>query len=90
MKPGYKQTEVGVIPEEWEVNTLGSMTALLTNGFVGKPTVRTSNGWRRSTGSMRLDSALGILLKKGTLKQLKASSVSIIGTKKPNSTEMNC
>ncbi len=23
VKPGYKQTEVGVIPEEWEVSTLG-------------------------------------------------------------------
>ena len=23
VKPGYKQTEVGVIPEEWEVNALG-------------------------------------------------------------------
>ena len=23
MKPGYKQTEVGVIPEEWEVSTVG-------------------------------------------------------------------
>ena len=22
MKPGYKQTEVGVIPEEWEVKSL--------------------------------------------------------------------
>lgn len=35
VKPGYKQTEVGVIPEEWEVKTLGSLTTLLTNGFVG-------------------------------------------------------
>lgn len=38
MKPGYKQTEVGVIPEEWEVRTLGSLTTLLTNGFVGTAT----------------------------------------------------
>ena len=38
VKPGYKQTEVGVIPEEWEVKTLGSLTALLTNGFVGTAT----------------------------------------------------
>jgi type I restriction enzyme S subunit len=37
-KPGYKQTEVGVIPEEWGVETLGSITTLLTNGFVGKAT----------------------------------------------------
>ena len=25
MKPGYKQTEVGVIPEDWEVKTLGEI-----------------------------------------------------------------
>ena len=25
MKPGYKQTEVGVIPEEWEVKPLGEL-----------------------------------------------------------------
>ena len=24
MRPGYKQTEVGVIPEDWEVKSLGS------------------------------------------------------------------
>jgi len=35
---GYKQTEVGVIPEGWEVKTLGELTTLLTNGFVGKVT----------------------------------------------------
>ena len=38
MKPGYKQTEVGIIPEEWQVKTLGSLTSLLTNGFVGTAT----------------------------------------------------
>ncbi len=25
LKPGYKQTEVGVIPDEWEVNALGTI-----------------------------------------------------------------
>ena len=28
LKPGYKQTEVGVIPEDWEVKTLGSLITL--------------------------------------------------------------
>jgi hypothetical protein len=31
MKPGYKQTEVGVIPEEWDVKTLGQMAALTSS-----------------------------------------------------------
>jgi type I restriction enzyme S subunit len=47
VKPGYKRTEVGVIPEEWEVKTLGSLTRLLTNGFVGTVTnayVETDDG----------------------------------------------
>ena len=36
--PGYKQTEVGVIPEDWKVTDLGSLTVLMTNGFVGTAT----------------------------------------------------
>ena len=32
VKPGYKQTEVGVIPEDWDVNTLGK-TIYLQAGF---------------------------------------------------------
>ena len=38
VKPGYKQTEVGVIPEEWDVRTMDSLTSLMTNGFVGTAT----------------------------------------------------
>ena len=32
---GYKQTEVGVIPEDWDVLPMSSLTTLMTNGFVG-------------------------------------------------------
>ena len=35
---GYKQTEVGLIPEDWQTPTLGSLTSLMTNGFVGTAT----------------------------------------------------
>lgn len=38
MKRGYKQTEVGVIPEEWVVKSMDSLTSLMTNGFVGTAT----------------------------------------------------
>ena len=38
VRSGYKQTEVGVIPEDWGVASLGSLTALMTNGFVGTVT----------------------------------------------------
>ena len=33
--PGYKQTEVGVIPEDWEEPQLSDLTIMMTNGFVG-------------------------------------------------------
>ncbi len=38
LRAGYKKTEVGVIPEEWRTESLGSLTTLMTNGFVGTAT----------------------------------------------------
>lgn len=35
VREGYKNTEVGVIPEDWEVKKLSDLTSLMTNGFVG-------------------------------------------------------
>ena len=32
VKPGYKQTEVGVIPEEWEVKRLGDLGGVVRGG----------------------------------------------------------
>lgn len=32
MKPGYKQTEVGLIPEEWEVKSLGDLGGVVRGG----------------------------------------------------------
>jgi type I restriction enzyme S subunit len=37
VKPGYKQTEVGVIPEEWGVGRLGSIAALERGKFTARP-----------------------------------------------------
>ena len=34
-RPGYKETKVGWIPEDWDVEPLKDMTTLMTNGFVG-------------------------------------------------------
>ena len=34
VKPGYKQTEVGVIPEDWQISAMEALTSLMTNGFV--------------------------------------------------------
>jgi type I restriction enzyme, S subunit len=38
VRPGYKQTEVGAIPLNWDAKTMGSLTSLMTNGFVGTVT----------------------------------------------------
>lgn len=32
---GYKQTEVGVIPNDWLISEMRELTTLMTNGFVG-------------------------------------------------------
>ncbi len=63
VKKGYKQTEVGVIPEDWEVRNVGSLTSKVGSGITplggndnyleyGRPFVRSQNiGW----GDLRLD-----------------------------------
>ncbi|MBV6388509.1 MAG: hypothetical protein JNIBNLAF_00102 [Nitrosomonas europaea] len=35
VKPGYKQTEVGVIPEDWDVQQLGELKPFVTSGSRG-------------------------------------------------------
>ena len=57
LRPGYKQTEVGVIPEDWEVNRLGEKASKVGSGITpmggdkvykreGRPFLRSQNvGW---------------------------------------------
>ena len=54
VKPGYKQTEVGVIPEEWEVIPLSKTAKRITRGASPRPIdspvwfdARSSVGWVR-------------------------------------------
>jgi type I restriction enzyme S subunit len=42
-KQEYKKTEVGIIPKEWNINALGGISNLITNGFVGVATPYYSN-----------------------------------------------
>ena len=37
MKPGYKQTEVGVIPEDWEVLSFGKLAHIERGKFTARP-----------------------------------------------------
>ncbi len=43
LAPGYKQTEAGLIPNDWETSPLGELTMMMTNGFVGTATRHYSN-----------------------------------------------
>jgi type I restriction enzyme S subunit len=50
LRPGYKQTEVGVIPEEWEVSSVGSMGGVRSGKALAvnapgelRPYLRTTN-----------------------------------------------
>ncbi|WP_324743020.1 restriction endonuclease subunit S [Pseudomonas veronii] len=38
VRPGYRLTDIGVYPIEWDVKKLGEITTLMTNGFVGTAT----------------------------------------------------
>jgi type I restriction enzyme, S subunit len=37
LKPGYKQTEVGVMPEEWKSTSVSGIAASSRNAIVGGP-----------------------------------------------------
>ena len=37
LKPGYKQTEVGVIPEDWDCVSIQSAASNTSNAIVGGP-----------------------------------------------------
>lgn len=44
MRPGYKQTEVGIIPDEWDVASIGSLIFDYRGGASLRPSDFTSNG----------------------------------------------
>ena len=44
VKPGYKQTEVGIIPDDWNVVAFESITTTIGDGLHGTP-VYSSNGY---------------------------------------------
>ncbi len=44
LRPGYKQTEVGVIPEDWEARQIGDLHPFVTSGSRGWATFYTDYG----------------------------------------------
>jgi type I restriction enzyme S subunit len=68
LKPGYKQTEVGVIPEDWEVSCLQNMVKLgPKNGYSGQ-----SGSDPRGTATLSLSATSSgrIVLSEETIKYL--------------------
>lgn len=64
LKPGYKQTELGVLPSEWEVRTVGSMGGVVTGKALAvngpgrmRPYLRTKNVF---DGQIVLDDVLSM------------------------------
>lgn len=61
MKAGYKNTEVGVIPEDWEVKELGKLNPFITSGSRGWAKYYSTNGFifiritNMNRGSINLD-----------------------------------
>jgi len=43
IKKGYKQTDIGVIPEDWEVKSIGEIALKFLNG--GTPSTNIPNFW---------------------------------------------
>ena len=53
MKPGYKQTEVGVIPEDWEVKPLGELGKFKNGINKGKECIGIPGpSWRSTTNGL--------------------------------------
>ena len=46
IRPGYKQTEVGVIPEDWDALPLSAITSEIGDGLHGTPTYSSNVGGR--------------------------------------------
>lgn len=45
VKKGYKQTELGVIPEDWEITNMSNIVTVMTNGFVGTAKTHYTEGF---------------------------------------------
>lgn len=77
VKQGYKQTEIGVIPEDWEVGNLKDITALFKSGYGitsrdisetdGKYPVYGGNGLRGFTNTFTHNDKLLLIGRQGAL-----------------------
>ncbi len=80
IKKGYKQTEIGVIPEDWEVKKLELVINKFING--GTPSTQNENYWTGNipwiTGADILNQKVSIVRRYITKNAVKNSSTNII------------
>jgi type I restriction enzyme, S subunit len=77
---GYKNTEIGVIPEDWEVKPLGDFVKKFING--GTPSTSIAENWEGEipwiTGADILNQKVAVIRRYITPKALKNSSTNVI------------
>ncbi len=77
---GYKQTEVGVIPEDWEIATLGEVVAKFVHG--GTPSTKHEDYWKGDipwiTGADILNQQVSAIRRFITTDAVKNSSTNIV------------
>jgi type I restriction enzyme, S subunit len=60
VKPGYKRTEVGVIPEEWEVKPLSSLSTEIGDGIHSTPNYVKSSEFHFVNGNNLVNDRISI------------------------------
>ena len=60
VKPGYKQTEVGMVPEEWDVRRLDQLTSEIGDGIHSTPEYVKSSDFYFINGNNLVDGAIQI------------------------------
>jgi restriction endonuclease S subunit len=80
LKPGYKQTEVGVIPEDWDVKQVGEIANKFFNG--GTPSTQKSEYWSGTipwiTGADIVNQRIDVIRRYITKEAVKNSATNVI------------
>lgn len=80
IKKGFKNTEVGVIPRDWEVKELGGIVNKFVNG--GTPSTVKQEFWKGNipwiTGADILNQSVAVIRRYITLEAVKNSSTNVI------------
>ena len=80
LKKGYKQTEVGVIPEDWEIKRLKCLVDKFVNG--GTPSTQNTEYWKGDipwiTGADILNQKVGVIRRYITKEAIQSSSTNVV------------